>query len=307
MCEALAMAGDHEMNPMEASLASGDVKHQMAAAADAGDEVGKAMAIASVAINLTTYILTANALPLHRHFPNDVVTVGGLTRAVRSLRAALHLTWTGYPEESLALIRLAYESAGLARVLGKDPQGADDWLMGGHQWPDRRVRRWIERQRGKGAAAEFEKIYKDLSAYAHPSPISIIRRLDIDGDTVQPRLETEYEERAFHHNLWLLAQTAIFVMFCTRNAAAGEQGESLPSGWHEDVARLIETYEEWTGVAADAARLRGYAEDHARKFTKLQQELGRTSDLDDTLDADPHSWRNLSRQVEAEPDVDPSG
>lgn len=296
-----------EDNPMEDALAAGDriYEQEAVAFAESGEEVGKAMSIAGTSINLVAAMLTENRVEWAASFPNDASAAAGLAKALRSLRASMHLVWSGYPDEAMALVRLAYEAAGLARVLGKDPTGATEWMMKGYNWPDSRVRKWIREQRDPGAAADFAVVYKMLSAYAHPSAESCIRLLEVDGeDGPTVRLESRFEATTFIHVLWMIAQTAVFVMFCARNAAAGEQGAALPSWWHSAAAGIVEAFEEWTGSdEQDSVRLRDFAAEHQRRYGQLQENLADIATLDDVLDEDPRSWRNLSKH--ADEDVNP--
>lgn len=288
-----------ETNPVEEALASGDAEHQRAAAELPGDITAKTMAIISSSIHLALFVITANDTPWDRTFANDLAARAGLARALRSIRAAVHLVWTGYPEEAAALLRLAYEAAGLARVLAKDVEGANDWLVKGHSWPDSRVRRWIRENRDKAAAGDLDAAYSLLSAYAHPSARSCMAQIDIEPTGPQARLSTRFSEDAFRSQLWYVAATAIFVVFCARNAAAGPSGDSLPSWWHEAAANLMETYVEWANLDMNVEHVREHATRHAERWSSLKEEMADLEDLEAALDEDPDSWRNVQRLLPA--------
>src|SRR5438874_1901765 len=78
--------------------------------------------------------------PFSATSPNDLAAVTLLARALTELSAALHLSVSGFHSEIASIIRGPYESAGLARVLAKDPDLAERWLREGTWVPDRQVR-----------------------------------------------------------------------------------------------------------------------------------------------------------------------
>jgi hypothetical protein len=88
-------------------------------------------------------ILLVPRLEWQAVYPNDVSALACLTRAYWLLRASYMLMISGYPQEVRVLLRVVYESSGLARMLARDPDRAEKWLREQHWFPDREVRRWF--------------------------------------------------------------------------------------------------------------------------------------------------------------------
>ncbi len=78
-------------------------------------------------------------------FSNDFAALACLARAVRQLDAALQLALFGYYSEVPTLVRGAYESAGLARIVAKDDEKGERWVRQGAWVPDREVRAELRR------------------------------------------------------------------------------------------------------------------------------------------------------------------
>lgn len=124
-------------------LTGGDDEHRQHAASVGGRNLSH---IAS-ALGLIGYVLESAGSNMRGNaFPNDLGSLACFTRAFRDLRAATLLAMTGYSSASRAVLRSAYEAAGLGRLLSHQPQLAEKWLRNGRWVPDREVRRDIEAQ-----------------------------------------------------------------------------------------------------------------------------------------------------------------
>jgi len=84
-------------------------------------------------------------------FANDFCAHACLTMACRQLQATQVLLLHSFYSEARILLRTVYESAGIARMLAKEPELADRWLRKRHWFPERQVRDWLDGAFGRGS------------------------------------------------------------------------------------------------------------------------------------------------------------
>ncbi|HEY9562629.1 MAG TPA: hypothetical protein VIR30_02565 [Nocardioides sp.] len=113
-------------------------------------------------------------------FANEFGAIACFSRSHGSLRAATALAVSGYYTDVEPLLRSAYESASLGRMLAKQPELADKWLLQNEWTPDRIVRRWVEEERGPGEADAYAAYYRQASNATHPTAQAALRSIAFD-------------------------------------------------------------------------------------------------------------------------------
>jgi hypothetical protein len=225
-------------------------------------------------------------------YPNDFAAVACLARALRQLRAACTLMMWGYCAEAYVLLRAAYESSGLGRMLAKDPDRAEDWLRKELWFPDREVRKWFagSGSNSTGTPEEvhntYSTVYREMSARSHPTAVTCVSALRIDESGPAPQLETVFDDEEFSACASAIASTALFACFALRNAAVDE--EVLDPQWRQAVYELAQEI-----FNRDMAHLdRDWAEER-RQYEQLQARVQSAANLTEKLRRDPRSWVNL--------------
>lgn len=231
-------------------------------------------------------------------FPNNIAALACLVRAYQGLQASACLCVLGFYTESMATMRVVYESAGLARALAHKRQDAEDWFHKGH-WKSDGFSRKFQKEMTETSARggiNYQEFYEQASQYAHPMAKSVLPMLfDPKNNHFRPQLYPEFDAEYFHRVSSAITVQAVFVAFTLRNAAAAT--EVFPASW---LKRLNEIAEEVTGQpVADAQRARS---DHDRQHEQLINLVKHDDELDAALDSDPNSVRNLRRRArEGEP------
>src|SRR5258708_10486233 len=96
-------------------------------------------------------------------FPNDFAATACLARALRHLRAGFLLMMWGYCAEVRPILRFAYETCGLARMLAHDTTRAEKWLRKMHWFPDGEVRRGFADSGGHTSGQTPDEIFSTYS------------------------------------------------------------------------------------------------------------------------------------------------
>ena len=269
-------------------LSGGDDAHRRQAAAVAGPMLDKL----TLALGLLASVLEQIDYNLHEHpFPNDLGSFACFTRTFRDLRAATHLALSGYEGQARALLRDAYESAGLGRLLAHDLELAEKWLRKGHWVPDRVVRASIEGQvLPDGEQSPYQEYYRLASAWAHPTARSTVPLvLDPDGAT-QPKLLTRFNQGTLEMLLREIVGEAVFACFALKRAMVDEQ--ILLPAWREQLAKLAE---EISGQAMP--HLHRDQEAEQRDFEAIQANVLSADQLEDYLRDHPNSWDSVRRRT----------
>jgi hypothetical protein len=206
-------------------------------------------------------------------------------RAAEQLRVAYMAAVMGHYSEIGLLVRAVYESAGLGRKLALEPHDADRWLHEGAWHPDREVRKWIREQRDDDDAGKA--YYKHASDHAHTTFASAVVYLPELEDRQIPMGNHAFDEGAASTALRGVAMGGLFAVHCLRNACPDE------AVFPTELRQLIVDLSGRAG--GETAHLeRDWAEEEDRR----RQLLDRVQDvagLDERLDQDPNSIRNLTR------------
>jgi hypothetical protein len=233
-------------------------------------------------------------------FPNNIAAHACLVRAYQGLQASACLCALGFYTESMATMRIVYESAGLARSLAHKPKDAEDWLHKGHWKSDGFSRKFSKEMTSSSSDSgiKYNEFYDQSSGYAHPMAISVLPMLfGHKGNDFRPRLYPEFDEDEFRKVARSITLEALFVAFAFRNASA--TFETIPAWW---LKRLDEISAEATGrPVADAQR--DWAE-HDRRYEQLMSFVRHDDELPEALASDPNSLKNVKQRArEAEPET----
>ncbi|MFJ4271748.1 hypothetical protein ACIP29_14455 [Streptomyces coelicoflavus] len=193
---------------------------------------GRAMAL----LHFGTF--RVDRFPFDETFENEIAAAAALARSFTQLRAAWVVTSHGFLAETRNLLRSVYESAGLARVLAKDPKMADQWLRDGKWFPDVRVRQWLSDVRGDSAheVDKYKNFYAEASAWAHPTAESCMGQFTVEEDHFFLNSAITFDEEACQQAVGLLASTALFACFAFRNAVVNER--AIDPVWRRDLYEL---------------------------------------------------------------------
>ncbi len=219
--------------------------------------------------------------------PNTIAGLACMGRALSQIRAAWYLLLNGYYIEVEALLRGAYEAGALSRLLAHEPRMAEQWLRKGRWFPDRDVRAWF----GDDDKA-YSQVYGYMSSMTHPTAASTRGFILEEGETYSVRLTNRFEDEEFDEQLDHLIMVALWLCFAIRNAAISE--EALSPDWRRalaDLASEVAPEETW-------AHLERKWDEEESRWRELLERVMTASELDAALDADPLSWRNLSRSEE---------
>jgi hypothetical protein len=280
------------MNDHEASEARTDDSRYLRQAADMARGDSSFERMVELIGLLGQGISLAPRLPWTDVYPNDLSALACLSRAFRQLRSAVTLMMNGYCPEARVMLRGAYESSALARMLAKDLDSADKWLRREHWFPDREVRQWfasagsIQSSRSDEIIDTYGRFYRETSRWAHPTALSCIPLMRGNEYGPRPQLGTVFVEEEFRSCVMEIAATALFACFALRNSAAGE--EAIDPWWRE---RLYELAPQITGSEMPHLE-RDWAVEQ-EQYEELQQKVQLAADLTDRLQSDPRSWDNL--------------
>jgi hypothetical protein len=176
--------------------------------------------------------------PFEETFENELAAAVVLARGYRQLQAAWVVTSHGFLAEARNLLRSVYESAGLARVLAKEPKLADEWVREGKWVPDGRVRQWLGdvRHDAPEEVGKYQDLYAEASAWAHPTAKSCMCQLSVEEDHFYLSPSISFDEEASRGTVALLAATALFACFAFRNAVVDER--AIDPAWRKDLYDL---------------------------------------------------------------------
>ncbi|MGW5096017.1 hypothetical protein ACWEQ1_15000 [Streptomyces nodosus] len=176
--------------------------------------------------------------PFDETFENDLAAAVALARCYRQLQAAWVVTTHGFHAEARNLLRSVYESAGLARVLAKEPKLADQWLREGKWFPDVRVRQWLSdvRRDPPEEVEQYKNFYAEASAWAHPTAESCMGQISVEEDHFLLNSAITFNKQACRETVSLISVTAVFACFAFRNAVVDEQ--AIDPAWRRDLYDL---------------------------------------------------------------------
>jgi hypothetical protein len=223
-------------------------------------------------------------------FPNVVGGASCLTLATRQTRAALHLLLWGYYTEVRSLLRAAYESASLSRMLAHDPKTAERWLQRSSWVPQKHVDAWSGEGLGFDdvAVKSFGRAYGQFSIFAHPSAQAALASTEVDDDTMSFRIASKLDTHIAGTILLEIEAVAVFACFALRNASVDER--ALDPRWRAAVHEAAAT-----ALGTDLPHLeRDWAAEQAA-FVELRRRARDVSELDHELRQNPNSWDNLQR------------
>jgi hypothetical protein len=197
----------------------------------------------------------------------------------------------GYYSEIGLVLRGAYESASLGRMLAKDPEKAERWLRKGQWFPESAVRSWL---RTGGAEDDTLRVYTDgyrvLSAWAHPTAMSCAGLVDFLSPQFGLRLWASFDEAQFRRWVREITATSIFACFAMRNAVVDET--VLSPAWRRDLFALQETVSQKT-----LPHLHRDWDAEGRRYEEYRSQVQSVVGADERLDEHPGSWRNVSRRL----------
>lgn len=238
--------------------------------------------------------LSAASLNEGPKISNVLGAVACYTRAFRGLRAATILATEGLYLEARVYTRDIYESAGLARLLAREPGKADDWLRRERWVKDNEVRQYAENFTAPGedpTNSPYREYYRIASAVHHPTARGCIPLvLAGPNDPCRPRMASEYDEDELESVLLEIAMEAVFVCFTIINAAA-DQAMVSPE-WRRavvDLAGLLAADQDWSHLERD------WTADQAT-FDELRAQVIGADGINEALIQHPNSAFNVRRR-----------
>lgn len=229
-------------------------------------------------------------------FPNNIAAMACLGRAYQGVQSCVVLCTTGLYLDAKASIRLVYEAGGLATALAKSTADAEQWLHESHWKSDGFTRKIRTELSGGGTSARrnYQQFYKEASAYAHPAATSVMpvvfgRNSDEEFGV---RLYPEFDEQQFRSVAREITAVALHVAYSGVEATA--EIETIPADWlaHLDQARS-KFDDSFAAIERDW-------DEHERRHQILTARVRHDSELDQALDDDETSARNLRKAYIAE-------
>jgi hypothetical protein len=254
-------------------------------------------------LDLIAYIinLSASSLNYGAQTSNELAAVACYTRAFRALRAATILATEGLYLEAKVYIRDVYESAGLGRMLAREPQKADDWLQRERWVKDNEVRQYAENFTAPGEdpkKSPYREYYRLASELHHPTARGCIP-LVLAGpdDPCRPKLASEYDEDKLDEVLREIAMETVFVCFTMINAAVDQ--EVISPDWRKtvgDLARVLSDGLDWSHLDRDWT-----ADQEA--FDALRAHVVGADSIEQELNQHPNSARNVQQRRDQDPSI----
>ncbi|MDV6209308.1 hypothetical protein R3Q08_13790 [Rhodococcus erythropolis] len=243
----------------------------------------------------------SNAIDLRAAFANEVAALCCLIRAYQGLQSGAQLAATGFYTDARAVIRGAYESGGLSRMLAHDVPLAERWLRKAEWVPDRASRDFAVALSGGDEEAKipYQQYYKHASAYAHPSAKSSLPFLFTPDAEFRPRPYPVFDEDELRAVVYELTAEAIFVAYCFRNAMAND--EIMDPRWHQDLADVARAF---TGGPME--HLEADWEAKQRNYEDFQTFVRPAEEIDEFLRGHPNAVNNvIARARNEDQDVAP--
>ncbi|MHB1548931.1 MAG: hypothetical protein ACYCX8_09375, partial [Acidimicrobiales bacterium] len=220
---------------------------------------------------------------------NDAAARACFARTLRQLRSATMLVMWGYYSEVGLVLRGAFESASLGRMLAKAPEKAERWLQKGQWFPQSDVRGWL---RAGGADDDTMRVYTDgyrvLSAWAHPTAMSCASLVDFSSPQLGLQLYASFDEGEFRRWVREITATSIFACFALRNAAVDET--VLSPAWRHDLYALGEAVSHKT-----LPHLHRDWDAEKQRYEEYRSKVQPVTGIDDRLSEHPRSWHNISK------------
>lgn len=227
--------------------------------------------------------------------PNDTAAAACFGRCFWQLRGALAMAEQGLNAEARNLLRSAYESAGLGRILARDAADAEDWRANPKRWPHRRVRRWIDESEHipDAAGQDYADFYRLASAWAHPTAESCMPVMIDDGTSVSPSVRITFDEDASRQAVLEITLATVFTCFAIKNALIDET--VVDPRWFEDLVGLAR---ELTGEPLQHLNRDWEAE--RAKFDEFVRRIHSAGDAQVVLANHPQSFQNLAKTEQAD-------
>ncbi|HEX5405068.1 MAG TPA: hypothetical protein VFX16_22520 [Pseudonocardiaceae bacterium] len=247
-------------------------------------------------LDLIAYVIDLSAASMNdgTQTSNELAAVSCYTRAFRALRAATILALEGLYLEARVYIRDVYESAGLARMLAKEPRKADDWLQRERWVKDNEVRQYAEKFTAPGEDPKnspYREYYRIASELHHPTARACIPLvLAGPNERCRPRLASEYDENELDEVLREIAMEAVFVCFTMINAAV-DQSVIYPP-WRKavvDLAEVLSADLDWSHLDRD------WTADQ-ESFDELRAHVIGADAIKQELDQNPNSFQNVQKR-----------
>jgi hypothetical protein len=252
-------------------------------------QIDRGLDLIAYAINLSAWSLNSGD-----KITNELAAVACYTRAFRGLRAATILATEGLYLEAKVYVRDVYESAGLGRLVAREPKKADDWLQRERWVKDNEVRQYAENFTAPGedpANSPYREYYRIASELHHPTARGCIPLVLAGPDEpCQPRLASEYDEDELDDILREIAMEAVFVCFTMINAASDQA--AVNPAWRRavgDLAAELAADRDWSHLD------RNWTADQ-QAFDELRANVIGAEGIDQELDRHPNSVRNLKRR-----------
>ncbi len=220
---------------------------------------------------------------------NVVAALACFTRAYTDLEAATNLAKSGYVGQARTLLRGAYESAGLARVLAKEPEEADKWVFREHWIPDGRVRKSIAQRLGEGSKLAYDTFYQRASDMAHPTAAYTLPYLFTEDGRVKPRFKPSSHPAMTDLALHEVLLGAIFCCFAVRLGAVDES--IIDPNWRQSLTELARKV---TGLPMEHLDRDWDAE--RSQFVRIRESVMTSEQLNTTLLDHANSFDNVKRR-----------
>ena len=260
------------------------------------EAVGEVLADVYFGMDLIAYIIDSIAENLNEteKAVNVLAALSCYTRAFRGIRAATLLATNGLYLEARVYGRDVYESAGLARMLAKRPEKADQWLLAERWIKDNEVRQYVQQFTAPGvpiADSVYRKYYQVVSDLHHPTAKTCIPLVLAESSArCVPHLQSEYDETTFVGVLHEIALNCAFVCLTVINAAAGD--EVIEPGWRQAVTEFVAK----VGEGEDWSHMERDWDEEARKFEDLASHVVPADRLDEVIDNHPNGLANIRRR-----------
>jgi hypothetical protein len=270
-----------------------------------GESVGKSGAVKArveqinKGLGLIAYTIDRSADSVNAvKTANELSAVACYTRAFRGLRAATVLALEGLYLEARVYVRDVYESAGLARMLARQPAKADEWLLRDRWIKDNEVRQYIESVLMPGISSQnspYREYYRQSSELHHPTRRGCLPLvLDSPQADCAPKLASYFDEQTLESILHEIAIETTFVSFTIVNAAPGQ--DVIPPDWRQ---ALVELSKELL-PGADLQHLERNWKEDVERYNNLENHIITAKDLDSALDNYPNSVKNIRKRRDEE-------
>lgn len=266
------------------------------AAAAESQEAWKWLGHINMGLDLIAHAIDLSATSLNEGGPtvNELSAVACYTRAFRAVRATTILAMSGLYLEARVHARDIYESAGLGRMLAREPGKADDWLSRERWVQDNEVRQYAQAFTAPGipeTESAYREYYQQASQLHHPTARGCLPLvLAGPNEPCEPRLASTYDADELENVLHAIALETLFVCFTIINAASNQA--LIDPSWRQAVTDLARA----TAEDADWSHLDRDQNADNELFERIRAEVIGAGELGDLLEQYPNSTRNVLRR-----------